>query len=337
MITQCVEEEGGSINKQDLSSFLSYDNTSSLPSSGFSSMSSSSKVKLSDTLRMCTSLTESSTGDVDYSGSVTENWHVTVRPFSQGSIPYCTSTEEKEIILGTRHYTEERPLTKNINKTLPGAPDLVMDLPVSSLSSSPKNQTHLETSSKSINAKEIQSEDSFLSNRSSFTTAEYFAKQNQNTLKKASASMKVSVSTDAQTQTAVNTSSASINKDNSDVAKGSGEIVPSVSTIVRDLDTVMQQIKAEQEQHQLHAAESSEDISVEVRAAADMIPSDITASPSTPKLAARYLKAVAASGGGGACVALKPQARVKPSVMRKPSLPPQLSLQSTSYSEKENK
>ncbi|XP_076035046.1 SLIT-ROBO Rho GTPase-activating protein 1-like isoform X5 [Oratosquilla oratoria] len=261
----------------------------------------------------------------DEPGSRAPVWERPRRP-SQGSQLSSSSSEERLNYSSNRSFWESRTKVKPVAV---GAPDLVMDLPVNTLSSSPKEHSGLGTSPKSLRGHDGHSYESSSSSGNSspgtqspdMTAAERFAKQNQCTLKKTPV-VKVpgGYSADAQTQTVVPVKVASINADLTPRSSAPVDLriseadEPTVPSMVRGLDTVTQPVESEQ---QVERSEQSE-IQVEVRAAADRT-TDVSMAPSTPKLAQRYLQAVAASTGS-TTVAVKPQVRVKPTVLKKPNL-----------------
>nr|XP_053635941.1 SLIT-ROBO Rho GTPase-activating protein 1-like isoform X4 [Cherax quadricarinatus] len=254
------------------------------------------------------------------------SWEQRPRRPSQGSSLSSSSSEERLNYSAPRTFWERRGKPKPVA----GAPDLVMDLPVTPLSSSPKEQggisprlrrTHLHRESQSYDSSSSSGGSSPGTQSPDMTAGEVFAKQNQCTLKKTPALKSFGgYSTDAQTQTIVPvkvTSSLSLtqrNIDSTELRITEGE-ESSVSSIVRSLDNVMQQLDSEMRSER---TEVSTDVRVEIRSASEK-PQEVTVAPSTPKLAARYLQAVAASTGGST-PALKPPVRVKPSVLKKPSL-----------------
>ncbi|XP_045626415.2 SLIT-ROBO Rho GTPase-activating protein 1 isoform X3 [Procambarus clarkii] len=254
------------------------------------------------------------------------SWEQRPRRPSQGSNLSSSSSEERLNYPAPRTFWERRGKPKPVA----GAPDLVMDLPVTPLSSSPKEQggisprlrrTHLHRESQSYDGSSSSGGSSPGTQSPDMTAGEVFAKQNQCTLKKTPALKSFGgYSTDAQTQTIVPvkvTSSLSLIKKNSDATElriTEGE-ESSVSSIVRSLDNVMQQLDSEMRSER---TEVSSEVRVEVRSGSEKT-QEVTVAPSTPKLAARYLQAVAASTGGST-PAMKPPVRVKPSVLKKPSL-----------------
>lgn len=337
--------------KEDLRPFLSTDSVLSLPSSHFHTIGPS-RIRLSEASRMCASLSEpcgGTGGSTDLPAGPVE-WRHHSRPALQGSLS-SSSSEERIGLPPPPRRGQWEGSSFGKSKPAAGAPDLVMDLPVAPLSSSPKDHANLAVSPRlyrcdahvgpTIQTRGRVSPGTHSPERAAMTAAECFAKQNQSTLKKAAVvtkSLSCSAvgsgggSSDAQTQTlappikvstSISTDTPPSLKDGSsseeELCIKETSPTPSVSAIVKNFDSVIPQI--ESEQHQQSLTQHSEDVMIEVRAAADMVASDVIVAPSTPKLAARYLKAVAASGGGSG-VAVKPQVRVKPTVLKKPSLPP---------------
>ncbi|XP_071548706.1 SLIT-ROBO Rho GTPase-activating protein 1-like isoform X4 [Panulirus ornatus] len=255
-------------------------------------------------------------------------WEQRFRCPSLGSNLSSSSSEEH------LNYSAPTPRTfwerRGKAKPVAGAPDLVMDLPVTPLSSSPKEQggtsprlrrTHLHRESHSYDSSSSSGGSSPGTQSPDMTAGEVFAKQNLCTLKKTPALKSFGGhSTDAQTQTVVPvkvTSSLSLTQRTSDAAelRITEAEEQSMSNIVRSLDTVMQQLDSEMRSER---TEVSPEVQTEIRSSSDK-PQEVTVAPSTPKLAARYLQAVAKSTGGSA-PGLKPPVRVKPSVFKKPSL-----------------
>ncbi|KAK4307148.1 hypothetical protein Pmani_021070, partial [Petrolisthes manimaculis] len=235
-----------------------------------------------------------------------------------------------------RNFWERRAKTKPAI----GAPDLVMDLPVTPLSSSPREQGGVSPRSRRVPRRGSPGYDSSSSSGAStprttspdMTGGEVFAKQSQSTLKKTPAAPRPgsALSSDAQTQTVVplkvglTSGVAPTRPDDTELHITEAEEVggAGVSGVVRTLDTVMQQLDSEMRADRSVSGEgrvSSREVRVEVRAAADR-DSSVAATPSTPKLTARYLQAVAASTGTSP--GIKPAVRVKPSVLKKPALTP---------------
>lgn len=239
--------------------------------------------------------------------------------------------------------TSPRTFWERRAKTKPavGAPDLVMDLPVTPLSSSPREQGGVSPRPRRVLRRGSPGYDSSSSSGGSsprptspdMTGGEVFAKQSQSTLKKTPAPRPGSApSSDAQTQTVVplkvglpsgltpsRPDDTELHITEAEEAGGAG-----VSGVVRTLDTVVmqQQLDSEIRADRSVSGEgrvSGGEVRVEVRAAADRDGS-VAATPSTPKLAARYLQAVAASTG--AAPGIKPAVRVKPPVLKKPAINP---------------
>ena len=257
------------------------------------------------------------------------SWEPDQRPSSESSLS-SSSSEERLNVSSPRTFWERRSKLKAVS----GAPDLVMDLPVSTLSSSPKESTGSHTSPRLLTTMHCDSFDSASSGGSTpgtqspdMTAAECFAKQSQSTLKKTPAIKTFSShSTDAQTQTHVpmkiggHISLEMAQRSHSTELKICEGDESSVSSIVRSLDDVMQQLDSEMktdrtdrpQEVQTEAKTTTEQLSVEVE--------DSAIPPSTPKLAARYLQAVAAAQGNTP-TSVKPAIRVKPTVLKKPSLP----------------
>ncbi|KAK7080091.1 hypothetical protein SK128_021702 [Halocaridina rubra] len=257
------------------------------------------------------------------------SWDLRPRCPSQSSSLSSSSSEERlNYLPSPRKFWERREKSKPVV----GAPDLVMDLPVTPLSSSPKDhngisprlrRTHLHRESASYDSSSSSGGSSPGTQSPDMTAGEVFAKQNQCTLKKTPALKSFGgYSSDAQTQTTVPvkvglTPSLSLTSQRSTDATELRitETEERVSSIVRSLDNVMQQLDSEMRSERL---ERAPEVRVEIRSAADKS-SESAMTPSTPKLAARYLQAVAASTGG-TTPALKPPIRVKPTVLKKPSL-----------------
>ncbi|XP_066956078.1 SLIT-ROBO Rho GTPase-activating protein 1-like isoform X5 [Macrobrachium rosenbergii] len=259
------------------------------------------------------------------------SWEHRPRCPSQSSSLSSSSSEER------LNHSSPSPRTfwerREKNKPVVGAPDLVMDLPVTPLSSSPKEhsgisprlrRTHLHRESQSYDSSSSSGGSSPGTQSPDMTAGEVFAKQNQCTLKKTPALKSFGgYSTDAQTQTVVPvkvglTSSLSMTQRSTDATelRITEAEESSVSSIVRSLDNVMQQLDSEMRSER---TERSPEVRVEIRSASDKPSVEGPVAPSTPKLAARYLQAVAASTGGST-PGLKPPVRVKPSVLKKPSL-----------------
>ncbi|XP_050711078.1 SLIT-ROBO Rho GTPase-activating protein 1-like isoform X3 [Eriocheir sinensis] len=252
-------------------------------------------------------------------------WELRPRCPSQSSNLSSSSSEERlnHSSPSPRTFWERRAKLK----PAAGAPDLVMDLPVTPLSSSPKEQggisprirrPHLHRESQSYDSSSSSGGSSPRTQSPDMTPGEVFAKQNLNTLKKTPALKTFgSHSTDAQTQTFLAhklTSSLSLSQrstESTELRITEAEEPTSVSTIVRTRDPPMQSIDSEGRSER----KVSSDVRVEIRSASDRPPEG--PAPSTPKL--RYLEAVALSTGGAPSV-LKPPVRVKPSVLKKPSL-----------------
>lgn len=252
-------------------------------------------------------------------------WELRPRCPSQSSNLSSSSSEERlnHSSPSPRTFWERRAKLK----PAAGAPDLVMDLPVTPLSSSPKEQggisprirrPHLLRESQSYDSSSSSGGSSPRTQSPDMTPGEVFAKQNLNTLKKTPALKTFgSHSTDAQTQTFLAhklTSSLSLSQrstESTELRITEAEEPTSVSTIVRTRDSPMQSIDSEGRCER----KMSPDVRVEIRSASDRPPEG--PAPSTPKL--RYLEAVALSTGGAPSV-LKPPVRVKPSVLKKPSL-----------------
>ncbi|XP_047735502.1 SLIT-ROBO Rho GTPase-activating protein 1 isoform X3 [Hyalella azteca] len=235
-----------------------------------------------------------------------------------------SSSDERLNCSSHRTFREVRTKMKAV-----GAPDLVMDLPVSSLSSSPRDQSSStspqSSASPSPRARSTSpqyvevcgADGSTASPSPDMTAAECFAKQNQSTLKKTPVTKTQTVflsaggSSDAQTQTLLQAKSSlgAIKASSIDVSElkitESDDFKPTSIVHQRSMDVT---------------SRSSESPLVEVRSAAP--PHPVT--PNTPRLAARYLQAVAAASGGSPVVAsvvgTKPHVRVKPTVLKKPSL-----------------
>lgn len=274
-----------------------------------------------------------------------------------------SSSDERLNMSSHRTFREMRTKAKPV---VVGAPDLVMDLPVSSLSSSPRDHVSSASPSpssspspspspraRSSSPQQYRSLDIPAAGEGSsgtpspdMTAAECFAKQNQSTLKKTpvtkSSTVLVSCSTDAQTQTLLQASKSSLSvmKSTSLDVSQLGElkitenedlIKPSIILHQRsmDIDTSGSSSHHPPPERSFSCQANSEDQLgpssydtplVEVRSAAP--PHPIT--PNTPRLAARYLQAVAAASGSPvtAAVVPKPQVRVKPPVLKKPSISP---------------
>ncbi|KAK8383030.1 hypothetical protein O3P69_011505 [Scylla paramamosain] len=253
-------------------------------------------------------------------------WEQRPRCPSQSSNLSSSSSEERlnHSSPSPRTFLERRAKLK----PAAGAPDLVMDLPVTPLSSSPKEHGGLTRIRRPYLTRESQSYDSSSSSGGSspgtqspdMTGGEVFAKQNLNTLKKTPALKTFgSYSTDAQTQTFIahkltpSLSLAQRNTEATELRITEAEEPVSVSSIVRALDPAMQPVDSEVRSER----KVSSEVRVEIRSASDRPPEG--PAPSTPKLAARYLEAVALSTGGTGS-ASKPRVRAKPSVLKKPSL-----------------
>ncbi|XP_063883209.1 SLIT-ROBO Rho GTPase-activating protein 1-like isoform X10 [Scylla paramamosain] len=253
-------------------------------------------------------------------------WEQRPRCPSQSSNLSSSSSEERlnHSSPSPRTFLERRAKLK----PAAGAPDLVMDLPVTPLSSSPKEHGGLTRIRRPYLTRESQSYDSSSSSGGSspgtqspdMTGGEVFAKQNLNTLKKTPALKTFgSYSTDAQTQTFIahkltpSLSLAQRNTEATELRITEAEEPVSVSSIVRALDPAMQTVDSEVRSER----KVSSEVRVEIRSASDRPPEG--PAPSTPKLAARYLEAVALSTGGTGS-ASKPRVRAKPSVLKKPSL-----------------
>uniref|UniRef100_A0A6A7FXW2 SLIT-ROBO Rho GTPase-activating protein 1-like n=3 Tax=Hirondellea gigas TaxID=1518452 RepID=A0A6A7FXW2_9CRUS len=272
-----------------------------------------------------------------------------------------SSSDER---LNTSTHRTFREMRTKIKPVVVGAPDLVMDLPVTTLSSSPRDRVSSASPSpssspspspraRSSSPQQYRSLDIPLAGEAAsstpspdMTAAECFAKQNQSTLKKTpvtkNSTAVVNSSTDAQTQTlllAGKSSLSGIKSTSLDVSQlaelkitESGDHKPSNILQQRSVEiATIGSSRAEAILQRSNAVESGERSTlevittgstdsplVEVRSAAP--PHPIT--PSTPRLAARYLQAVAAASGSPASVTPKPQVRVKPTVMKKPSLSP---------------
>ncbi|XP_042870967.1 SLIT-ROBO Rho GTPase-activating protein 1-like isoform X1 [Penaeus japonicus] len=253
-------------------------------------------------------------------------WEQRPRRPSQGSNLSSSSSEELNYSTPSpRTFWERRSKVKPVI----GAPDLVMDLPVTPLSSSPKEQGgtsprfrrthHLHRESQSYESSSSSGGSSPGTQSPDMTGGEVFAKQNQCTLKKNPALKTFGgYSTDAQTQTIVPVKVSPLvtqrSADATELRITEAE-EPSVSSIVRSLDNVMQQLDSEMRSDR---TERTSEVRVEIRSASEKTP-EVAVPPSTPKLAARYLQAVAASTGG-TTPSLKPQVRAKPVVHKKPSL-----------------
>lgn len=252
-------------------------------------------------------------------------WEQRPRRPSQGSNLSSSSSEELNYSAPSpRTFWERRSKVKPVI----GAPDLVMDLPVTPLSSSPKEQggtsprfrrTHHLRESQSYESSSSSGGSSPGTQSPDMTGGEVFAKQNQCTLKKNPALKTFGgYSTDAQTQTVVPVKVSPLvtqrSADATELRITEAE-EPSVSSIVRSLDNVMQQLDSEMRSDR---TERTSEVRVEIRSASEKTP-EVAVPPSTPKLAARYLQAVAASTGG-TTPSLKPQVRAKPVVHKKPSL-----------------
>lgn len=241
--------------------------------------------------------------------------------------------------------------TNKMKPVVVGAPDLVMDLPVSSLSSSPRENVSSSSPSPSSSPRALSTSSQPYSNNNldirsaadtssgspspDMTAAECFAKQNQSTLKKTpvpkTTTCVMSSSTDAQTQTLLHPGKPSIAvmksnsldvsqlcelkiTENEDIIKSDQRTIPSSIHQQRSVDERSSGGFVDPSYRQ------SPDTTplVEVRSATPSQP--IT--PNTPRLTARYLQAVAASSAGGSPVTgvtHKPQVRVKPTVKKKPS------------------
>ena len=252
--------------------------------------------------------------------------------------PSLSSSSSDERLNASTHRTFRDAKVKPI-----GAPDLVMDLPVSSLSSSPRehvSSTSVSPSSspspspraRSVSPQQYHSLDIPLGAEGSsstpspdMTAAECFAKQNQSTLKKTPVTKSPSgiltntSSTDAQTQTLLQAEKSSLS-----AMKSTSIDVSQLSElkITEGEDTRSEASLRQQRSMDCSSSRHSDMDSplVEVRSAAPP-PHPIT--PNTPRLAARYLQAVAAASGSSPReVAPKPQVRVKPTVMKKPSVSP---------------
>ncbi|XP_045114363.1 SLIT-ROBO Rho GTPase-activating protein 1-like isoform X12 [Portunus trituberculatus] len=253
-------------------------------------------------------------------------WEQRPRCPSQSSNLSSSSSEERlnHSSPSPRTFLERRAKLK----PAAGAPDLVMDLPVTPLSSSPKEHGGITRIRRPYLTRESQSYDSSSSSGGSspgtqspdMTGGEVFAKQNLNTLKKTPALKTFgSYSTDAQTQTFIahkltpSLSLAQRNTEATELRITEAEEPVSVSSIVRALDPAMQPVDSEVRGER----KVSSEVRVEIRSASDRPPEG--PAPSTPKLAARYLEAVALSTGGTGSVS-KPPVRAKPSVLKKPSL-----------------
>lgn len=264
----------------------------------------------------------------DRLGGGGHSWEHRPRCPSQSSSLSSSSSDER---LNYSSSSSPRTFWERREKTKPvvGAPDLVMDLPVTPLSSSPKEhsgisprlrRTHLHRESQSYDSSSSSGGSSPGTQSPDMTAGEVFAKQNQCTLKKTPTLKSFGgYSTDAQTQTIVpvkvGLTLAQRSTDATELRITEAE-EPSVSSIVRSLDNVMQQLDSEMRSER---TERSPEVRVEIRSASDKPPPEGPVAPSTPKLTARYLQAVAASTGG-TTPGLKPPVRVKPSVMKKPSL-----------------
>lgn len=284
------------------------------------------------------------------------------RPSSHSSLSSSSSDER----LNTSSHRTFREMRTKIKPVVVGAPDLVMDLPVSSLSSSPRD--HVSSSSSPSSSPSLSpcprprssspqhyhsldippaGEDSSSTPSPDMTAAECFAKQNQSTLKKTpvtkTSTVIISGSTDAQTQTLLQAgkSSLSVMKSTSLDVSQLGELKitegddfrsdhrrPSGAAIMQQLSvdlnrtpTTFVDVSFGQSPGDGNISGSGDGPLVEVRSAAGPLP--IT--PNTPRLAARYLQAVAAASGtpvSATGVTPKPQVRVKPTVMKKPSISP---------------
>ena len=257
-------------------------------------------------------------------------WEQRPRCPSQSSNLSSSSSEER---LNHSSHSSPSPRTflerRTKLKPAAGAPDLVMDLPVTPLSSSPKEhggisprirRPHLHRETQSYDSSSSSGGSSPGTQSPDMTGGEVFAKQNLNTLKKTPALKTFgSYSTDAQTQTFIAhklTPSLSLAQRNTDAAElriTETEESISVSSIVRALDPAMQPLDSEVRCER----KVSSEVRVEIRPASDRPPEG--PAPTTPKLAARYLEAVALSKGGTASGS-KPPVRAKPSVLKKPSI-----------------
>ncbi|CAL4060574.1 unnamed protein product, partial [Meganyctiphanes norvegica] len=268
---------------------------------------------------------------------------------SQGSNLSSSSSDEK--LNGSPRNIWERRSTKS-KPVL--APDLVMDLPVNTLSSSPKDNHsissprlrrlhHHRGEGHSYDSSSSSGSNSPGTASPDMTGAETFAKTNQSTLKKTPAlktfgghsvdvqtqtfvPVKLSAAIAPRTQKSIKIESPKIPTKNTELhitEEKEPEQEPSVTSIVRSLDNVMQQLDSEMRCERTEKAEDNQkepEVRVEIRSMGSSLdanqPPVIT--PSTPKLAARYLQAVAASSGSPNSAGAKPQVRVKPTVLKKP-------------------
>ncbi|KAF2366812.1 SH3 domain [Trinorchestia longiramus] len=243
-----------------------------------------------------------------------------------------SSSSSDERLNSSSHRTFREVRTK-MKPVVVGAPDLVMDLPVSSLSSSPRDQSSSASPSPSSSPR-ARSTSPHQGYRSSdvpavtdvstgspspdMTAAECFAKQNQSTLKKTPVTKSSTLllsqgSSDAQTQTLLQAKSTlSVMKSSSIDVSQLAELKITENEDVKPSIIHQRSMDA--------TSRSSESPLVEVRSAAP--PHPVT--PHTPRLAARYLQAVAAASGATptAAVIPKPHVRVKPTVLKKPSVSP---------------
>ncbi|KAG0714980.1 Rho GTPase-activating protein 4 [Chionoecetes opilio] len=263
--------------------------------------------------------------------SIGGQWDQRPRCSSQSSNLSSSSSEERlnPSLPSPRTFWERRAKLK----PGAGAPDLVMDLPVTPLSSSPKEhggisprirRSHLHRESQSYDSSSSSGGSSPGTQSPDMTAGEVFAKQNLNTLKKTPALKTFgSYSTDAQTQTFIahkltpSLSLAQRNTEATELRITETEEPTSVSSIVRGLKPAMPPLESEVRSER----KVSSEVRVEIRSASDRPPEG--PAPSTPKLAARYLEAVAKSvalSTGGVASGSKPPVRAKPSVLKKPSI-----------------
>lgn len=241
-----------------------------------------------------------------------------------------SSSSSDERLNSSSHRTF-REVRNKMKPVVVGAPDLVMDLPVSSLSSSPRDHASSASPSPSSsprarstsphkNYAEVPpvTETATGSPSPDMTAAECFAKQNQSTLKKTPVPKTATlIHSDAQTQTLLQAKSAlSVMKSSSIDVSQLAELKITENEDAKP-SSIVQQRSVDVSSLRCDTTESP---LVEVRSAAP--PHPIT--PNTPKLAARYLQAVAAASGSPATAAVvpKPQVRVKPTVLKKPSVSP---------------